>query len=164
MMGIAFVSCTVNEKPVFVKVENIQVNEANVDTIKLSADVFFMNPNDVGGKLRSDGIDVYINDIKVGDVTAETFPVPAREEFSIPLKANIPAKKVFEENQGGVLGGILNSILTNKVKVQYQGSITYSTFGLSYEYPIEITEEVPIKYWIVTKRIWDVPYSWHKEA
>ena len=139
-------SCTVNEKPVFVKVENVQVDEASIDTIKLSANVFFINPNDVGGTLKSDGIAVYINDVKVGDVTAESFPVPAREEFSIPLRANIPAKKVFEENQGGVLGGILNSILTKSVKVQYQGSITYATFGLSYEYPIDITEEVPIKY------------------
>ncbi len=146
LFSFAVASCTIDEKPLFVKVENVQVDEASIDTFKLSANVFFMNPNDVGGQLRSDGIEVYINDLKVGDVIAESFPVPAREEFSIPLKANIPAKKVFEDNQGGVLGGILNSILTKRVKVQYRGSITYSTFGLSYEYPIDIIEEVPIKY------------------
>lgn len=138
-------SCSVKEKPLFVKVDNIKVVDATFENIELKADAFFINQNDVGGTLESKGIEVFINDVSVANVSSEAFKVPARKEFSIPLKVIIPTKEVFENNTGGLLGGILNSIISKKMKVQYKGTITYSTFGFSYDYEIDRTEDVKIK-------------------
>ncbi|MFD0861868.1 hypothetical protein ACFQ1M_06590 [Sungkyunkwania multivorans] len=137
--------CTVSEKPIFVKVEKVKVVEATLEQVTVSAEAFFLNPNDLGGTLESKGIDILINDVDVGNVRSETFKVPARNEFSIPLIATIPTKRIFKEEQGGLLGGLLNSILNKTITVQYKGTITYKTLGLSYDYPIDITKEVEIK-------------------
>ena len=138
-------SCSVREKPLFVKVDNIEVVEATLQTIELTADAYFINKNDVGGTLESKGIEVFVNDISVANVSSEAFKVPAREEFSIPLKVIIPTKEVYENNKDGLLGGILSSIISKKMKVQYKGTITYSTLGFSYDYEVDRTEDVKIK-------------------
>lgn len=105
---LLIVSCAVKEKPLFVKVDNIVVVDATLETIELTADAHFINQNDVGGSLESKGIEVFVNDISVANVTSESFKVPAREEFTIPLKVIIPTKEVYENNKNGLLGGILN--------------------------------------------------------
>jgi hypothetical protein len=142
---LLIVSCAVKEKPLFVKVDNIVVVDATLETIELTADAHFINQNDVGGSLESKGIEVFVNDISVANVTSESFKVPAREEFTIPLKVIIPTKEVYENNKNGLLGGILNSILKKKMKVQYKGTITYTTFGFSYDYEVDQTQDVKIK-------------------
>lgn len=139
------ISCSVKEKPLFVKVDNIEVIDATLETIELTADAYFINKNDVGGTLESKGIEVFVNDISVANVSSEAFKVPAREEFSIPLKVVIPTKEVYEKNKNGLLGGILSSIISQKMKVQYKGTITYSTFGFSYDYEVDRTQDVKIK-------------------
>lgn len=139
------ISCSVKEKPLFVKVDNIEVIDATLETIELTADAYFINKNDVGGTLESKGIEVFVNDISVANVSSEAFKVPAREEFSIPLKVVIPTKEVYEKNKDGLLGGILSSIISQKMKVQYKGTITYSTFGFSYDYEVDRTQDVKIK-------------------
>lgn len=142
---LLIISCSVKEKPLFVKVDNIEVIDATLETIELTADAYFINKNDVGGTLESKGIEVFVNDISVANVSSEAFKVPAREEFSIPLKVIIPTKEVYEKNKNGLLGGILSSIISQKMKVQYKGTITYSTFGFSYDYEVDRTQDVKIK-------------------
>jgi hypothetical protein len=71
--------------------------------------------------------------------------VPAGDEFTIPLKVEIPTKKVFASNENGILGGILNSIINKKVNVQYKGIITYHKLGFSYDYEVDTTQEIKIK-------------------
>jgi len=142
---LLIVSCKVKEKPVFVKVDNVEVVNATLDVIELKADAYFVNKNDVGGNLESKGIEVFVNDVSIAHVSSESFKVPARKEFSIPLKVVIPTKEVLESNKNGLLGGILSSILEQKMKIQYKGTITYSTFGFSYDYEIDRTENVKIK-------------------
>ncbi len=142
---LLIISCKVKEKPLFVKVDNMVVVDATLDTIELTADAYFINQNDVGGSLESKGIEVFVNDISVAHVSSESFKVPANKEFSIPLKVIIPTKKVLESNKNGLLGGILNSIVNQKMKVQYKGTITYTTFGFSYDYIVDQTQDVKIK-------------------
>lgn len=142
---LLFINCKVKEKPLFVKVDNIVVVDATLETIELTADAYFINQNDVGGSLETKGIEVFINEVAIANVSSESFDVPANKEFTIPLKVVIPTKEVFENNKNGLLGGILNTITNQKVKVQYKGTITYSTFGFSYDYEVDKTEDIKIK-------------------
>ena len=137
-----FIGCSVNEKPEFLRVENIQVLESTADYVTLTADALFINPNDISGELKSDGIKVFVNDNEMANVSTESFKVPAKKEFTIPLKANIAADSIFSNKS---LGGLLGSLLSQKLKVQYVGKIKYKVLGFSHSYDIDKTEEVKIK-------------------
>ena len=94
-MLFAFLSCSVSKKPEFLYVENIKVQESTSKHIILTADAFFTNPNDIGGELKTDGIKVFVNDNEMATVSTESFKVPAKKEFSIPLKATVPTDSIL---------------------------------------------------------------------
>ncbi len=135
-------SCNVKEKPEFLRVENIKVLESTANSVTLTADAFFINPNDIGGELKSDGIKVFVNDNEMATVSSENFKVPAKKEFSIPLKAVIPADSIFS---GKNIGDLIGSLFSKKMKVQYKGDIKYKALGFTYTYEIDKTEDVKIK-------------------
>ena len=139
---MSFFSCSVKEKPEFLSVENIKVIESTSKYVTITADALFMNPNDIGGNLKTDEIKVFINDNQLTSVSTENFKVPAKKEFSIPLKANIPTDSIFSNKN---LGGLIGSLFSKKIKVQYKGDITYKVFGFSYTYNIDKTERIKIK-------------------
>jgi len=117
---LLFISCSVREKPFFVKIDTMKVASSSLENIVLTADAYFMNKNDIGGSLESKNIDVIINNTTVAKMSSEIFEVPAGEEFTIPLKVVIPTKKIFDNKESGVLGGILNSILNKKYQCTVQ--------------------------------------------
>ena len=139
---LTIVSCKVKEKPEFLRIENIKVLESNANSVTLTADAFFMNHNDVGGELKSDGIKVFVNDNEMGTVSSESFKVPAKKEFSIPLKATIPADSIFSNKN---IGDLISSLFSKKLKVQYKGDIKYKALGFTYTYEVDKTEDVKIK-------------------
>ncbi|MBT8310998.1 MAG: hypothetical protein EX254_08200 [Flavobacteriaceae bacterium] len=136
-------SCKVNEKPQFLRVENIKVLESTAEQITLTVDAYFMNPNDVKGELKTDEIMVLINDNEMAKVSSESFKVPAKKEFSIPLKANISTDSILS-NQS--IGGLIGSLFSKTIKVQYKGDIEYKVFGFSHTYYIDRTENIKIKF------------------
>lgn len=140
---IALMSCSVNEKPQFIGLDNIVVLESSSKYLTFTADALFLNPNDIGGKLQTDDIKVFVNDNELASVSTESFKVPAKKEFSIPLKTNIPTDSLFSSKS---IGGLIGSLFSKKVKVQYKGDIKYKVFGFSYTYNIDKTEDVKIKF------------------
>lgn len=139
---ITILSCSVKEKPEFLRVNNIEVLESTTEYVTLTADAYFMNPNDIGGELKSDGIKVFINDNEMATVSSKSFKVPAKKEFSIPLKANIPTDSIFSNKN---IGNLLGSLFNKKLKVQYIGDIKYKALGFTYVYEIDKTENIKIK-------------------
>jgi len=139
---ITFIGCKVKEKPVFVRLDNIKVDESTSKFITLTADAYFMNPNDIKGGLKTDAIKVYVNDNEMATVTTESFKVPARKEFSIPLRAEVSTDSLFSNKS---LGGLLGSLISQKMKVQYKGQIKYKVLGFSHTYDVDKTENVKIK-------------------
>jgi len=140
---VTFISCSVKEKPEFLRVENIKVLESTSKTITLTADALFMNPNDIGGELKTDGIKVIVNGNEMASVSTESFKVPAKKEFSIPLRADVPTDSLFSDKS---LSGLLGSLFSQKLKVQYKGDIKYKVLGFSHTYAVDETEDVKIKF------------------
>jgi len=140
---VAFISCSVNEKPQFIGVENIKVLESTSKYVAFTADALFINPNDIGGELQTDEIKVFVNNNEMASVSAESFKVPAKKEFTIPLKTKVPTDSIFSNKS---IGGLIGSLFSKKVKVQYIGDITYKVLGFSYTYNIDKTEDVKIKF------------------
>ena len=137
-----FFNCSVKEKPVFLNVENIKVKESTSKYITFTADALFLNPNDIGGELKTDEIKIFVNDNEMATVSTESFKVPAKKEFSIPLQANIPTDSIFSNKN---LGGLIGSLFSQKLKVQYKGDIIYKALGVSFTYNVDETENVKIK-------------------
>lgn len=137
-------SCSVKKKPIFLKVDDLKLLSFKKDTIRLQANAYFKNENDVGGKISTDEIRVLVDGVDVAQVSSEEFKVPANKEFAVPLKVVVPSKKVFSQ-KGGILGGLLNSVLNNNLKVQFKGDIKYKVYGFSKTYTVDKTEELKIK-------------------
>lgn len=142
---LLMLSCTVNKEPIFIKIDNIEVMSYATDTIKLKALAFFENPNDVGGNISTENLRILVNDTEVAQLFAEDFKVPSKNEFSIPLLANIPTKKLLNSDKNGLLGGLINSLLSKKVTVKIQGDLVYSFLGFKKDFLVDKTQEINIK-------------------
>lgn len=139
---ISTLSCSVKKAPEFIGVESIKLLEADGNTITLSANALFKNLNAIGGKIETDSIIVTIDNVRMARVQAESFDVPARKEFTIPLKVNIPTKDLLNENN---LTSVFNSLLRQKMKVNFKGDLKYKVLGFSRTYAVDQTEDVKIK-------------------
>ena len=142
---IASTSCAVKQKPTFIKVDNIKLITANSTKITVSADALFNNPNVIGGRLNTEGVQVYVNDISFGRIETEEFKVPANDDFTVPLKIQINTKDLFDKDPNGFLNGLLNSVLNRTLKVRYEGTIQFKALGINHSYLINKTETVKIK-------------------
>ena len=138
-------SCAVKKKPEFIKIDGIELVGANSRTLTLKAEALFNNPNVVGGRLNTEGVNVFVNDMIMGIVSAEEFKVPAKDNFKVPLLININTKDLLGKDPNGFLSGLLNSVLNKNLKVTYKGVIQFKALGFSYKYPIDKTETVKIK-------------------
>ena len=142
---IVSTSCAVKQKPTFIKVDNIKLITANSTKITVSADALFNNPNVIGGRLNTDGVQVYVNDISFGRIETEEFKVPANDDFTVPLKIQIKTKDLLDKDSKGFLNGLLNSVLNRSLKVRYEGTIQFKALGINHSYPINKTETIKIK-------------------
>ena len=138
-------SCAIKQKPEFIKIDGIQLVDANSKTLTLKADALFNNPNDVGGRLNTEGVTVYVNDIMMGVVRAEEFKVPAKKDFRVPLQIEVNTKDLLNKDPNGFLSGLLNSVLNRTLKIKYEGVIQFKALSFSYSYPINKTEIINIK-------------------
>ena len=143
---MTFYNCSVKQKPLFIAIEDILLEDATSKTITLRANAIFENPNDGGGSLENDDISVYVNDVKMAQVSSENFKVPAKKEFTIPLKVKMSTDSILKLKGTDAIGSLLNSLLSQKIKVQYKGDLVYKTLGFSYRYPVDETEMVKIRF------------------
>lgn len=139
---ILFMGCTVNEHPEFVKVENIKVSNSSSKIVTITANAYFLNPNDLGGELQTDAVKVFVNDNEVATVSTKNFKVPAKKEFIVPLKTKIPTDSLLSSKN---IGSLIGSLFSKKVKVHYKGDIVYKLLGFSYTYNIDKEETIKIK-------------------
>lgn len=138
-----FTSCSIKEKPEFIAIDNIKIIESNSNFISLSADALFNNPNDINGKLSSEGIKVFINNIEMATVSSESFDVPAKKDFKVPLLVNIPTDSIFSNKS---IGGLIGSLFSKKINVHYKGVLKYKVFGFSHSYPVNKIEDVKLNF------------------
>ena len=136
-------SCKVTESPEFLGVNNIKILDATVESLKVSADANFKNPNAIGGQLSTDNMKVFINDVETATIVTAPFDVPAKDLFTIPLTAQVPTDSIFSEKS---IGGLITSLFSQTVRVQYKGDIKYKVLGFSHKYAVDQTDDIKIKF------------------
>lgn len=135
-------NCSINEQPEFLGLENIKVLDSNIKNITISADAHFINPNNLGGRLKTDNLKVYINDSEVAKFVSKEFEVPKKKDFKIPLTVSIATDSIIDKKS---IGGLLGSLISQKLEVQYKGEIKYKVLGYSSTYDVNETQNIKIK-------------------
>ena len=141
---ISITSCTIKEKHVFLGIEDIKVANSNSKIISLAATARFKNPNDLSGNLKSDAISILINDIQLAQVNSESFDVPAKKEFTVPLNVDISTDSILGIKGSDAISSLLQSLINKQIKVQYKGNLIYKTFGFSYTYTVDKTKMITL--------------------
>ena len=135
-------SCTVNKKPEFVRIANIKLIESDKSSITLKAEAIFNNDNHVGGNLEIDNINIFFLENLVASVSSETFKIPAKDQFIIPLITKIETRKLINKNQ---INNIFESFINREIELKYKGDIVYRLSEFSYTFKIEDIQKLKLK-------------------
>jgi len=138
-------SCTLIDPPEFIGVEEVTLQKFDGKVIEIVASLKFLNPNNLGGNLKYDDIEVVVNDLNVGVINSELFEVPSQKEFSVPLVAKIKYDDLFKTDRKNILKNILNVVLEKKVNITFQGNVVYKLGTLSYNYPLNYSDTLFLK-------------------
>lgn len=135
-LGVYFVM-TNRAAPEFVEVSKISVGNMKLSpspSFDLSAELEFNNPNSFGLTIKKVQCDIIIEGDKVTNIAySKDIEVPANAHFAIPLETNI---KLNEESFKRLFGAnLFESLLSNELKMKFQGDMTLSKFGISRTIP-----------------------------
>jgi len=133
-------ACNMVKAPEFKGISGLDIKKNKQGKYVLVADATFHNPNLVGGKFRLKDIKVFVNDKYFANLNADTYQVPTKKDFSVPLEVNFDHKYF---NKNNILDA-LNNLLNNKLKVKYQGKIYYVSHKMNIPYNIDYEDEIKI--------------------
>ena len=143
--GLLLFGCKYQEKPEFIRVDRIDLGKISANQIDFEADAVFTNGNDIGGRLYTENIDIYVDEVLVGHIKTKEFNVPARDTFMIPLQGKIATEKILKKNGKSILSNLLSIVSSKKVKVRFEGDILFKKGPFSYTYKVNQTNQIDIK-------------------
>jgi len=139
--------CKKPVEPTFKKLTNVKFGSLMVNkgvNLKISADALLNNPNAVGVTISKMDFDVFVDGIKVSDMTQNVSKkMPANSDFTLPLNFNVPLAKVF----AGFRPTIADLMKKRTVKIKMLGDIYVKPAGVEIKLPVEYedTYDVPLK-------------------
>jgi len=143
LVFISLTSCAKLQAPIYKGVDHVNISSIVNDSITIHADINFNNPNKIGGQLFLNRLQAKVNTVEIKNIKDKKVAVPAKTDFSVPLDLKLSYQEVFDAKKG-VLGALLNSILTNEVKVELDGFATFKKFIIKKEYPIHYIKSIKI--------------------
>ena len=133
-------ACDLLKSPDFVGIESVNLKKNAKGKLVLVANAKYHNPNLLGGKFKINDVKVYVNDKFFANLNAETYKVPAKKDFTVPLEVDFD-KRYFKKHN---ILDALKSAIKNKLSVQYKGKIYYVNGKLNIPYTIDYTQEVKL--------------------
>lgn len=134
-------SCTFDENVQFKKIKGVQFTSVADGMMKLSAEAWFYNPNDLAGKLKSIDLEVMLNNKTLAKISHhENIKIGKQASFSVPFTASF----AMEDIQQGFLDNLLTIISGKKLKLHFKGEIKVSTWGFTQTVPVDYYEEVKL--------------------
>ena len=141
-LSLFFTSCTVNEKPEYIGVDKVKIESIKNNKITLSANAIFKNKNSFGGTIFSDDIQVFTDDILVGNITATEFNVPKKDTFSVPLRGVFTTDQILEQKAGNLLSKVMNVLSNKKIEIGLKGNLTFKKGPFKYKYAIDKNDTI----------------------
>ncbi len=137
---ISLQACNMVKAPEFKGITNIDLKKNKDGKTVLVAYAKYHNPNLLGGKFQVKDMKVFVNDKFFANLNSDTYKVPTKRDFEIPLEVDFDASYFKKDN----LLDALNSVLNNKLNVQYKGKIYYVSHGVSIPYDVDYTQELKL--------------------
>jgi len=138
-----FVACSAPEEPEFKHMKNFSAKIVSMNSVQVSGISVYHNPNPMGGNLVAMDMEVWVDDISVGQLKKSlSVNVPARGEFELPFEVEFDPKKVFKSE--GLLGGVMAILGNRKMNVKYQGTVTMEIMKVNFDVPVDFTEEITL--------------------
>ena len=130
-------SCTLTQEPDFIKLDDYKIITLNKNEIKLSANSYFLNPNDVGCEVAKTDIEVLVNGLSVSKVNQpNSITLLAGKKFTVPLIVSVPTSTIIKDKKG-IIGGVINGLFNKNIKITYKGIVTLKKAGLKYNVDVE---------------------------
>ncbi len=146
LVCLLMTACTLTEKPSFINVDDVRVIEAKAKMVSIDANLVFYNPNDLGVRLEKVSIKPIVNEVEMGEVnTIKDIHIESKGNFEVPVNFSFNPKAMWQEEKGALIGTLINTFSNKPVKVQYKGVVTLEIAGVSFDVPIDHTEEVVLK-------------------
>lgn len=136
---------TILKEPVLTNFKPISVKKIDHTEVILSGELTYTNLNPIGGQLEQIFLNIYVNDVYLFDITQELkTEIQPNSEFVIPIDIRMPLQSLLD-NKGGLLGGIVNALTQQRVKLKYVGTTTVRFAKMELPLVIDREEEIRIK-------------------
>jgi len=135
------------EDIVFVEIKDVQLEKAAGNQLDIVATCVLYNPNSVGLNLKEADFDMYISGKKAAVINQrEDVVMPAYSEFEFPIRTSVKLTDIQGEQGLGILGAALQFLVSQKVDVKYQGTITVGKGAVNFSVPVQDSLSVPVKF------------------
>ncbi len=79
---------------------------------------------------------------KLPTLKLKTLRVPSNKNFTIPLKVAVATDSIISNKN---IGGLLGSLISQRLEVRFKGEIDYKVFGYSSSYSVDKTQNIKVK-------------------
>jgi len=138
ILAVALSSCAPIKPLEFKSIDNFTVSRVGL-TPEFKADVHLFNPNNMGARIQSMTIDVYVNDTKLTSVCMDSKTcVRAVGDFTVPVLATPSLVDIIKLIPKGI-----SFFKDNKeIPVKIKGDVVIKKFLFSKHYTFDYTEKL----------------------
>jgi len=134
LLVLSIASCKKIEAPVYESVENVEITDRSSNSVTLSAEVNFHNPNDYTITLKKADIDVLLNDKPLTHFTRDyNLKIGKQERFTVPVEITFS----LADLNTNVISSAINALLGKKQTLSYRGNIKLRAFGVRINVPVD---------------------------
>jgi len=138
------VSCSGPQEPQFLKVSDVELKDMSLDNVTVNSFLHYHNPNRIGLNVKATNIGVTVNDIAVGNLKQlEKVEIEKQSDFAVPVTISFPPKDIIKK--GGLLKSVLQAYANEKVRMRYEGTMTFTVAGIDFDIPVDYEEEIQIR-------------------
>ena len=122
------------QQPEFLGINNLGVGDLGLKQSRLTADLFFYNPNKYGMQLKKTELDYFVNQKKAGFTVLDTLiQIPANDTFKINVNLNIDMKNVFDN--------AMSIFQKNSIYLAMSGNVRVGRNGIFFTVPVKYAGE-----------------------
>lgn len=123
-------SCKAVKEPEFQGIENLRLSKLGLSESTLFLDIRYNNPNNYGLKMKTAEGDAWIENNYLGHFNMDTLvKVPARGDFSLPVKLKVDMSKILKNS--------LIGLLSPEVMIKVKGNARVGKGFVYINYPVE---------------------------
>ena len=127
-------SCKKLEAPVYESVDEIEIKDRSSNSVTITANVNFHNPNNYRITLKHADIDVLLNDKPITNFTRDyNLKIEKNENFTVPVEISFS----MADLNTNVISSAINALLGKKQVLSYQGNIKIKAYGIRINVPVD---------------------------